>query len=344
MMKLSFRWYGQDDPVTLDNIRQIPNMKHIVSAIYDVPVGEIWEKERIQKLKETIESAGLKFEVVESLPVSEDIKLGTEKRDALIENYKTSLKNLAECGIKTVTYNFMPVFDWTRSQLDYQLEDGSNTLIYDHKQIKDIDPLTTDLNLPGWDESYTRDEMNKLILKYREMSEDQLWDNLQYFLDAVLPTAIEHDVNLAIHPDDPPWSIFGIPRIIKNKDSYLRLTKINPASNNGICFCTGSLGSLAENNLPELIKEFGKHIHFVHMRNVKRLDAQSFVETGHLSETGSVDMKAVTQALLAINYKGTIRPDHGRMIWGETGKAGYGLFDRALGATYINGLIEGVSD
>ena len=123
--------------------------------------------------------------MVESLPVSEDIKLGTAKRDALIENYKTSLKNLAECGIKTVTYNFMPVFDWTRSQLDYQLEDGSNTLIYDHKQIKDIDPLTTDLNLPGWDESYTRDEMNKLILKYREMSEDQLWDNLQYFLDAL---------------------------------------------------------------------------------------------------------------------------------------------------------------
>lgn len=285
----------------------------------------------------------MKFEVVESLPVSEEIKMGTDKRDALIENYKTSLINLAANGVKTVTYNFISVFDWTRSQLDYELEDGSNTLIYKHDQLKDIDPLTTNLNLPGWDESYSREEMNNLITTYREMSDEQLWDNLKYFLDAVLPTAIEHDVDLAIHPDDPPWSIFGIPRIIKNKDSYKQLLAINDSKHNGICFCTGSLGSLAENDLPSTIREFGEHIHFVHMRNVKRSDEFSFVETGHLSKNGSVDMKAVVEALKDIDYKGTIRPDHGRMIWGETGKAGYGLFDRALGATYINGLIEGVS-
>ncbi|WP_260841065.1 mannonate dehydratase [Staphylococcus cohnii] len=290
-----------------------------------------------------MEDAGLKFEVVESLPVSEEIKLGTDKRDQLIENYKTSLINLAENGVKTVTYNFMPVFDWTRSQLDYDLSDGSNTLIYNHDQIKDIDPLTTNLNLPGWDESYTREEMNQLITSYRETSDEQLWDNLKYFLDAVLPTAIEHDVDLAIHPDDPPWSIFGIPRIIKNKESYERLLSINNDTHNGICFCTGSLGALAENDLPSMIRTFGDHIHFVHMRNVKRIGEYSFIETGHLSKHGSVDMKAVTEALRDIDYKGTIRPDHGRMIWGETGKAGYGLFDRALGATYINGLIEGVS-
>ncbi len=342
MMELSFRWYGEDDPVTLNNIRQIPDMKHIVSAIYDIPVGEVWTKERIAALKQSIEDAGLKFEVVESLPVSEEIKLGTEKRDELIENYKTSLINLAENGIKTVTYNFMPVFDWTRSQLDYELPDGSNTLIYNHNQIKDIDPLTTNLNLPGWDESYSRKEMNHLISAYRETSDEQLWDNLKYFLDAVLPTAIEHDVDLAIHPDDPPWAIFGIPRIIKNKESYERLLSINNDTHNGICFCTGSLGSLAENDLPSMIRTFGDHIHFVHMRNVKRLDEYSFVETGHLSKNGSIDMKAIAEALRDIDFKGTIRPDHGRMIWGETGKAGYGLFDRALGATYINGLIEGV--
>ncbi|SUM56041.1 mannonate dehydratase [Staphylococcus nepalensis] len=342
MMELSFRWYGEDDPVTLNNIRQIPDMKHIVSAIYDIPVGEVWTKERIAALKQSIEDAGLKFEVVESLPVSEEIKLGTEKRDELIENYKTSLINLAENGIKTVTYNFMPVFDWTRSQLDYELPDGSNTLIYNHDQIKDIDPLTTNLNLPGWDESYSRKEMNHLISAYRETSDEQLWDNLKYFLDAVLPTAIEHDVDLAIHPDDPPWAIFGIPRIIKNKESYERLLSINNDTHNGICFCTGSLGSLAENDLPSMIRTFGDHIHFVHMRNVKRLDEYSFVETGHLSKNGSIDMKAIAEALRDIDFKGTIRPDHGRMIWGETGKAGYGLFDRALGATYINGLIEGV--
>lgn len=342
-MELSFRWYGVDDPVTLAYIKQIPDMKHIVSAIYDVPVGEVWTKSKIAQLKATIETSGLKFEVVESLPVSESIKLGTPQRDVLIENYKTSLVNLAAHGIKTVTYNFMPVFDWTRSQLDYRFADGSNTLIYKHDQIKDIDPLTTDLNLPGWDESYTREEMNQLISAYREMSDDQLWDNLKYFLEGVLPTAIEHDINLAIHPDDPPWSIFGIPRIIKNKESYHRLLSINKDTHNGICFCTGSLGSLAENDLPTMIRTFGDYIHFVHMRNVRRLDEYSFVETGHLSKDGSVDMKAVAEALRDIHFKGTIRPDHGRMIWGETGKAGYGLFDRALGATYINGLIEGVS-
>lgn len=342
-MELSFRWYGEDDPVTLKNIKQIPDMKQIVTAIYDVPVGEVWTFERISQLKQSIETEGLKFEVVESLPVSEKIKMGTMERDALIENYKTSLKNLAANGVKTVTYNFMPVFDWTRSQLDYELDDGSNTLIYKHDQLKDIDPLTTDLNLPGWDESYSRAEMNQLITTYREMSDEQLWANLKYFLDAVLPTAIEHDIDLAIHPDDPPWSIFGIPRIIKNNDSYRQLLAINDSKHNGICFCTGSLGSLAENDLPTMIREFGAHIHFVHMRNVKRLDEFSFVETGHLSKNGSVDMKAVVEALRDIEYKGTIRPDHGRMIWGETGKAGYGLFDRALGATYINGLIEGVS-
>lgn len=342
-MELSFRWYGKDDPVTLTQIKQIPNMQHIVSAIYDVPVGEIWTKERIADLKSTIEAEGLKFEVVESLPVHENIKLGVDNRDELIENYKTSLINLANNGIKTVTYNFMPVFDWTRSQLDYELEDGSNTLIYKHEQIKDIDPLTTNLNLPGWDESYSREEMNQLILDYRETSEEQLWNNLEYFLERVLPTAIEHDVDLAIHPDDPPWSIFGIPRIIKNKESYERLLSINNSKTNGICFCTGSLGSLAENDLPTMIRTFGTHIHFMHMRNVRRLGDFSFVETGHLSRNGSVDMKAVVEALVDIDFKGTIRPDHGRMIWGETGKAGYGLYDRALGATYINGLIEGVS-
>lgn len=341
-MELSFRWYGKDDPVTLQQIKQIPDMKHIVSAIYDVPVGEVWTSERIADLKATIEAKGLKFEVVESLPVHENIKLGVDNRDELIENYKTSLINLANNGIKTVTYNFMPVFDWTRSQLDYELEDGSNTLIYKHDQIKDIDPLTTDLNLPGWDESYSREEMNQLILDYREISEEQLWENLAYFLERVLPTAIEHDVDLAIHPDDPPWPIFGIPRIIKNKDSYERLLSINNSKNNGICFCTGSLGSLAENDLPTMIRTFGEHIHFMHMRNVKRIGEYSFLETGHLSKNGSVDMKAVVEALVDIDFKGTIRSDHGRMIWGERGKAGYGLYDRALGATYINGLIEGV--
>ncbi|WP_152657510.1 mannonate dehydratase [Oceanobacillus sp. CFH 90083] len=341
-MQLSFRWYGDTDPVTLDKIKQIPDMKNIVSAIYDVPVGEVWPKERIDSLKASIEKEGLSLAVIESLPVHESIKLGEADRDAYIANYKTSLKNLAEAGIKTVCYNFMPVFDWTRTDLEHELEDGSTALLYDHDFIKEIDPVTTNLNLPGWDESYTKEEMAALIEKYRQITDEDLWNNLTYFLNEVLPVAIEHDVDLTIHPDDPPWSIFGIPRIIKGKESYQRLISINNAKNNGICFCTGSLGCLEENDLPALIREFGDHIHFVHMRNIKRLENSSFVETAHLSKLGSVDMKEVVRALKDIGYTGTIRPDHGRMIWGETGKAGYGLFDRALGATYINGLIEGV--
>ncbi|WP_114604179.1 mannonate dehydratase [Staphylococcus sp. EZ-P03] len=341
-MELSFRWYGESDPVTLENIKQIPDMRQIVTAIYDIPVGEVWSDEKIKELKKAIENKGLKFEVVESLPVSEEIKLGTNKRDEHIDNYKQSLRNLAKNGIKTVTYNFMPVFDWTRSQLDYQLDDGSNTLIYDHEKVKDIDPITTQMSLPGWDESYSREELSHLVETYRSMSEDELWENLKYFLDAVLPTAIEEDIDLAIHPDDPPWEIFGIPRIIKNEKSYKKLIEINDNSHNGICFCTGSLGSTAENNLPKMIEQFGDYIHFVHMRNVKRVGEKSFIETGHLTKNGSIDMKEIVKSLKKINFKGTIRPDHGRMIWGETGKAGYGLYDRALGATYINGLIEGV--
>ncbi len=341
-MKLSFRWYGDNDPVKLQNIKQIPDMKHIVSAIYDVPVGDIWPKERIADLKSSVEKEGLSLSVIESLPVHESIKLGEGSRDQLIENYKESLKNLGEVGIKTVCYNFMPVFDWTRTDLNYVLEDGSETLMYDNDVVKNLDPITTNLHLPGWDESYTKTEMSSLIRKYRTMTDDDLWDNLTYFLNEVLPVAVECDINLTIHPDDPPWSIFGIPRIIKTKESYEKLLNINNVKNNGICFCTGSLGCLEENNLSEMIRTFGDHIHFVHMRNIKRLGNHSFVETGHLSKGGSVDMKEVIKALKDINYKGTIRPDHGRMIWGETGKAGYGLYDRALGATYINGLIEGV--
>ncbi|RAS78692.1 mannonate dehydratase [Priestia endophytica] len=341
-MKLSFRWYGENDPVKLQDIKQIPDMKHIVSAIYDVPVGDVWTRERIADLKSSVEKEGLSLSVIESLPVHESIKLGEGSRDQLIENYKESLKNLGEVGIKTVCYNFMPVFDWTRTDLNYVLEDGSETLMYDNDVVKNLDPITTNLHLPGWDESYTKTEMSALIRKYRTMTDDDLWDNLTYFLNGVLPVAVEYDINLTIHPDDPPWSIFGIPRIIKTKESYEKLLNINNVKNNGICFCTGSLGCLEENNLPEMIRTFGDHIHFVHMRNIKRLGNHSFVETGHLSKEGSVDMKEVIKALKDINYKGTIRPDHGRMIWGETGKAGYGLYDRALGATYINGLIEGV--
>lgn len=341
-MELSFRWYGEDDPIKLEQIKQIPGMKNIVSAVYSIPAGEVWPRQEIRSLKDSIENKGLKLSVIESLPVHESIKMGLDDRDELIENYKKSLRNLAAEGIGTVCYNFMPVFDWTRTQLNYELDDHSRTLSYNHEEIKRINPLKTDLNLPGWDESFGPGEMQELIERYQKMNDEDLWENLEYFLKKIIPIAIECNINMTIHPDDPPFSIFGIPRIITGVDSYRRLLSINNSKNNGICFCTGSLGCLEENNLPQLIKEFGDYIHFVHMRNVKRTGNFSFIETGHLSKEGSVDMKEVVQSLKSVGYKGMIRSDHGRMIWGETGKPGYGLYDRALGATYLNGLIEGV--
>ena len=215
-MKLSFRWYGDDDKVTLQNIRQIPGMYSIVTAVYDVPVGEVWSRETIAHLKKETEEAGLAFEVIESIPVHEDIKLGKPSREQYIENYCENIRRVTEAGIKCVCYNFMPVFDWTRTQLDHVLEDGSTTLVYYQDQVDKVNPLESDgdLTLPGWDSSYTREELKQVVSEYNSMSEEDLWDNLKYFLEKIIPVAAECGVNMAIHEDDPCWSIFGLPRII----------------------------------------------------------------------------------------------------------------------------------
>ncbi|MGL5023632.1 MAG: mannonate dehydratase, partial [Cetobacterium sp.] len=221
-MKMTFRWYGADDAITLEYIKQIPNMKGIVTAIYDIPVGEIWPLEKILNLKKTIEKEGLELSVIESVPVHEDIKLGAETRDRYIENYKKTLENLGKAGIKTVCYNFMPVFDWTRSNLSYKLEDGSTTLIYDNEEVLKMDPNLGELHLPGWDTSYTAEGMKSLLDKYKNVDEEKLWENLEYFLKKIIPVAEINDIKMAIHPDDPPWSIFGLPRIIKDFKSLER--------------------------------------------------------------------------------------------------------------------------
>ena len=208
-MKLSFRWYGPSDPVTLGNIRQIPGMRAIVTAVYDVPVGEVWSRESIAALKKETEDAGLSFEVIESIPVHEDIKLGKPTRDRLIENYCENIRRVAEAGVKCVCYNFMPVFDWTRTELDHPLPDGSTSLIYDSRQVEKVNPLHTDsdLTLPGWDASYTREELREVVAQYQSVTEEDMWENLSYFLKKVIPVAAECGVNMAIHPDDPCWSI-----------------------------------------------------------------------------------------------------------------------------------------
>lgn len=342
-MKMTFRWYGDSDPVTLDKIRQIPKMSGIVSAIYDVPVGEVWSENAINELKKKANDSGLAFEVVESVPVHEDIKLGNENAKRYIENYCENVRRLGKAGVKVICYNFMPVFDWLRSELEHKLPDGSNALAYDNETVLSLNPLTSELSLPGWDESYNKEDLKKLLKQYEAIGEEQLWKNIEVFLKAVIPVAEESGVQMAIHPDDPPWGLFSLPRIITNETNLERFLNLVDSKANGLTLCTGSLGANKNNNLPKMIEKFGDRIHFVHLRNIKLTDERCFEESAHPSECGSLDMYAIVKALKKVNFEGYVRPDHGRMIWGETGRYGYGLFDRALGATYILGLFEAVN-
>ncbi|MDF2595840.1 MAG: uxuA1 [Clostridia bacterium] len=344
-MKLSFRWYGMDDPVSLEYIRQIPNMNSIVTAVYDVPVGSVWSNESISKLKEDVESKGLKFDVIESVPVHEDIKLGLPTRETYIENYKENIRRLSKAGVKVICYNFMPIFDWTRTQLDKVLDDGSNALVYYKEQLEKMDPLTGELSLPGWDSSYKKEDLQKLFEAYSHVDEEKLWGNLEYFLQQIIPVAEQNDIKMAIHPDDPPWPIFGLPRIITCEENLDRFLKLVDSPYNGLTFCTGSLGCTNTNDMVKLVDKYAAQgrIHFMHVRNVKILSDGSFEESAHFSSCGSLDIVAIMKALYKNNFDGYLRPDHGRMIWGETGRAGYGLFDRALGASYINGIWETLS-
>ena len=343
-MKMTFRWYGESDPVKLEYIRQIPGIYGIVSAIYDVPVGEVWPMEKLQTLRKRIEDAGLKFEVVESVPVHEDIKLGKPSRVRLIANFQQNIRNCAAAGVKVICYNFMPVFDWTRTEMARQLPDGSFTLAFDAQAVARIDP-EMGIALPGWDASYKAEALKSLLDEYRSVSEEILWGNLEYFLKAIIPVAEAAGIRMAMHPDDPPRPIFGLPRIVKNRDDLARLVNIVDSTANGLTLCSGSLGADPGNDIEALVREFGGmgRIHFGHLRNVKVEADGSFYESTHRSSDGSLDMAAIVKAYHDVGFDGYVRPDHGRMIWGETGKPGYGLYDRALGAVYLNGLWEAFS-
>ena len=349
-MQMTFRWFGSEkDTVTLEQIRQIPNVVGVVPALHNLPAGEAWELDDIMKMKSEIEKAGLTMECIESVNVHEDIKIGLPTRDKYIENYKTSIGNLAKAGVKVICYNFMPVFDWTRTDLAMDMGDGATCLSYDGVQIegkspeqmfKDIDDNSNGYAMPGW-ETERMPEIKELFEKYKGVTSDDLWNNLKYFLDAIMPVCEEYDVKMAIHPDDPPWDIFGLPRIIKDRESIKKLLEIVPSKYNGLTFCTGSLGASSKNDLPAMIREFGDRIYFAHLRNVNVVD-NHFNETAHESNTGSLDMYEIVKALQDVGFDGYIRPDHGRMIWGEVARPGYGLYDRALGVAYLNGLWEAV--
>lgn len=338
-MKLTFRWYGLNDSIPLAYIREIPSLSGVVTSVYDVKPGEVWPKESLQVLKEACDNKGLKMEVIESIPVVEEIKYGGENRDHYIEVFKENLRRVAAVGVKCVCYNFMPVFDWVRSDLGHVNEDGSTSLSYSEKELKTYDPHN--LHLPGWDESYSRDELSRLLSIYQGMSHEELFNNLVYFLNAISSTLEETGINMAIHPDDPPWDIFSLPRIASKEEDFKRLFEAVPNSHNGMTLCVGSLGECKENDVVKMADEFSKEgrIYFAHLRNI-RYEGDGFVESGHETADGSLDMAAIVEALVKNGFDGYVRPDHGRNIFGEQGKPGYGLFDRALGCTYINGLFE----
>ncbi len=341
---MSFRWYGASDPVTLAQIRQIPGMHGIVSALYHRAPGDVWPAAEIANLREGIGEHGLAFELVESVPVHEDIKLGKPQRDHWIENYGRTLENLAAAGVRVVCYNFMPVFDWTRTSLDRPLPDGSNSLAFSVSDAAAID-FSRGMSLPGWDSQRTPAEFRALIAQYESVDENALRDHLAYFLAAIVPVAAAEGIKLALHPDDPPRPIFGLPRIVKNAADIRRILAMDDRAENGLTLCSGSLGADLRNDVPAMVREFGSRgrIHFAHMRNVKAQANGDFQETSHLSQDGSLDMAAIVRAYCEIGFDGYVRPDHGRNIWGEHGNPGYGLYDRALGVAYLNGLWEASS-
>ncbi|MDR0485067.1 MAG: mannonate dehydratase [Alphaproteobacteria bacterium] len=350
-MKMTMRWYGKNfDSIPLEYMRQVPNVKGIVGTLFDVPAGELWSKEKIKELKDTIEKAGLTLEVIESVNIHEDIKLGLPTRDKYIENYKQTIRNLAEFGIKVICYNFMPVFDWMKTEMAYPLADGSTTMAFFKKGVektpeelaKEVLEKNQGTVLPGWEPERLA-HVSALIKQYENITEEKLRENLKYFLQQVIPVCEQVDVKMAIHPDDPPYSIFGLPRIVKNREDLDYICKAVDSPYNGITLCTGSIGEDPNNDCVAIVAEFTKRgrIPFAHVRNIKFIgNGKDCYESAHFSKEGSLDMFKIMEALYDNGFDGYVRPDHGRMIWGETGRPGYGLYDRALGAMYLGGIWE----
>ncbi len=341
-MRMTWRWFGDADSVKLGQIAQIPVVKGIVGTIEDIPVGAVWSVERIAALKAEVEAAGFTLDVIESIPVSEAIKRGLPERDALIDAYCESIRNMGRAGVKVLCYNFMPLFDWMRTEMIYYLPDQSVVTKYVHAEIDGYLERGLETRV-AWARGFSKEELNAALSDYAEIDDAALFEHLVYFLHRVIPAAEEAGVFLAIHPDDPPWSIFGLPRIVRDAESIGRLLGAVDSPHNGLTFCTGSLGTLASNDLPAMVKQFADRINFVHLRNVQRTGDRDFYEVAHPSACGSVDLRAVMQALVEIGYAGPLRPDHGRRIWDEdVPRTGYGLYDRALGAMYLQGLWEGL--
>lgn len=350
-MKMGFRWYGEgNDTVTLKAIKQIPGVETIVWALHDMPAGAEWPMDRIQAVKRQADQYGFNIDVVESVNVHEDIKLGSPTRDQYIENYKRTIEKLAKVGVKVICYNFMPVFDWIRTDLYKAHEDGSTALFYETAKVDDIDPMelvnkiagNPDFTMPGW-EPERLENITNLFEAYKHVTEEDLFNNLQYFLEAIIPVAEAHDIKMAIHPDDPPWSVFGLPRIVTNQENIRRILKLVDSPYNGVTLCSGALGSSRSNDVVAMVREFAERIPFAHVRNVKIYENGDFIETSHRTQDGSVDIVGIMKAYHDNGFNGYIRPDHGRHIWDEQCRPGYGLYDRALGIMYLLGAWDALN-
>ena len=351
-MNMTFRWYGRDnDTVTLEHIKQIPGTKGIVWALHQKQAGEVWHEQEIAEEVAYITSHGFHATVVESVNVHEDIKLGKPSRDGYIEHYITTIRNLAKHGVKVICYNFMPIFDWTRTDLFHPLPDGSTALYFDKTKAMRLDPqqlvdevnASSHLSLPGWEPERLA-HLKDLFAAYEHVDEEQLWDNLAYFLTRILPVAQEVGIQMAIHPDDPPYSIFGLPRIITGAASYERLLQISDSPANGFTLCSGSMGASPDNDMVAIFERYASRAPFAHIRNVLIEEDGSFAETSHYTSDGSVDIKGIVKVLQQQGYTGYVRPDHGRHLWNEQCRPGYGLYDRALGIMYLLGLWDAYSN
>lgn len=353
-MQMILRWFpGGDDSVALWQIKQIPGVTGVATCLPDVPVGAVWPLERMRILRDEVHAAGLSLEVIESVNIHEDIKKGLPGRDRYIDNYIQTLRHLGDIGVQCLCYNFMPVLDWIRSDLSHILEDGSQVMSYRHEEVLRMKPqMMSDTmtskaggySLPGW-EPERLSGMQSDIEYYQSVSSEAYWRNMQYFLDAVVPWAERMDIRMAIHPDDPPWPLYGLPKVITNTDNIRTFLSLSESRYNGLTLCSGSLGSDPDNDIPAIAREFSskKRIHYAHIRNIKRLGARDFDESAHLSACGDLNMFEIVRALYETGFDGYIRPDHGRMIWGEKARPGYGLYDRAIGAGYLLGLWEALA-
>lgn len=347
-MNMIFRWYGEgNDSISLSDIKQIPGVKGVCWSLHDKVAGEVWEMEEIQEVKNLCDKNGINIEVVESVNVHDDIKIGKASRDHYIDIYIDTIKKLSSVGVKVICYNFMPVFDWTRTDLFKDMPDGSNALFYEKDMIQeDYKEMAANIlkgaknfTMPGW-EPERLEKLDDLFKDYASVTDEVLTENLKYFLERVIPVCEAYDVKMAIHPDDPPWPIFGLPRIVRSREHIEKILKLVDSPYNGLTLCTGSLGANLDNDIPAIIREFSDRIHFAHIRNVKVFENGDFIETSHRGQDGSLDMVDIITAYHEADFNGYVRPDHGRHLWGEekTCRPGYGLYDRALGVMYILGI------